>query len=278
MRVIAILAVYNEARVLAASLDNVVRQGVEFYVIDNESTDDTVAIAERYRDRGLVGIERFPRAGIYEWEKILRRKEELAQTLDADWFIHADADEIRLPPTPDESLVSALERADRSHFNAVNFFEFTFTPTRELPAHEHPRFQETMRHYYPFSPAFPWRMNAWKNQPDRVDLASSGGHVVRFDRLRASPEMYKMKHYLYLSVPHAIEKYIERTFALHEIERGWHGWRTKIAAQAIDLPSQREMRQYTSDAALDPTDPRIRHHLQDLHEAWEARARREGAA
>lgn len=277
MRVLAIIATYNEARVLATSLDNFVRQGVGFYVIDNDSTDSTVAIAERYGGSGLVGIERFPRTGVYEWRRILERKEELALTLEADWFIHADADEIRLPPGPGETLAAALERADRLGFNAANFFEFTFTPTRESPAHEHPRFQETMKHYYPFAPFFPSRLNAWKKGPERVDLASSGGHVVCFSGLRMSPELFKMKHYLYLSVPHAIEKYIERKYAAHEVERGWHGWRPKISAEAIGLPFESELRLYTSDDALDYLNPRTRHYLEDLHETWAARTLGEDA-
>ena len=34
--------------------------------------------------------------------------------------------------------------------------------------------------YYPFLPSFPHRLNAWKKQPLKVDLASSGGHRVDF--------------------------------------------------------------------------------------------------
>ena len=53
-------------------------------------------------------------------------------------------------------------------------------PTIEAPDHDHPRFQETMRHYYPYSPGRPDRLNAWKRQDARVDLAASGGHQVSF--------------------------------------------------------------------------------------------------
>src|SRR3712207_8599948 len=98
MRVVAILAAYNEERFLAGCLEHLFEQGVDAYLIDNESTDRTVEIAERYLGRGLIGIENIPRAaGVFSWRPIIRRKEELAATLEADWFMHADPDEIRLP-------------------------------------------------------------------------------------------------------------------------------------------------------------------------------------
>ncbi|MDQ3254906.1 MAG: glycosyltransferase family 2 protein, partial [Acidobacteriota bacterium] len=95
---VAILASYNEERFIAPCLEHLFQQGIEVYLIDNSSTDDTVRIAERYLKKGLIGIETFPRSEFYVWKPILERKEQLAHTLDADWLMHADPDEIRLPP------------------------------------------------------------------------------------------------------------------------------------------------------------------------------------
>lgn len=95
LRIIALLATYNERRFIQASLEHNIAQGLEVYLIDNESTDDTVRIAEQYLGRGLIGIESFPRGGMIRWVELLKRKEQLAFTLDADWFIHIDADEFR---------------------------------------------------------------------------------------------------------------------------------------------------------------------------------------
>jgi cellulose synthase/poly-beta-1,6-N-acetylglucosamine synthase-like glycosyltransferase len=47
MRVIAILATYNEERFIANCLEHLFRQGVEVYLMDNDSEDETVAIARR---------------------------------------------------------------------------------------------------------------------------------------------------------------------------------------------------------------------------------------
>ncbi len=194
MRAIAILATYNEERFIEACLENLVSQGIEVYLVDNESSDHTVALAERYLKHGLIDIEILPRAGSYSWKSILGRKEELATSLDGDWFMHVDADEIRLPPTSNLTLLEVIGRTDQAGFNAINFFEYTFVPTVESPDHDHPNFQKTMCWYYPFQPIYPHRLNAWKRQPERVDLASSGGHKVHFKNLRMCPESCPMRH------------------------------------------------------------------------------------
>jgi glycosyltransferase involved in cell wall biosynthesis len=108
LRIVAILATYNEERFIAGCLDHLLSQGVEAYVCDNDSTDATVAIASRYLGAGVRGIERLPRDGTFRWRRILERKEELAAELDADWFIHLDADEIPLPPPRFGTLAEAF--------------------------------------------------------------------------------------------------------------------------------------------------------------------------
>jgi glycosyltransferase involved in cell wall biosynthesis len=264
-RVVALLATFNEERFITGCLEHLIGQGVEVYLIDNCSTDRTVEIAERYLGRGLIDIETFPRTeGVYKWRSILERKEQLATTLEADWFMHADADEVRLPPRSTRTLVQTFAEVEAQGYSAVNFLEFTFVPTREAPDHDHPHFWQTMRWYYPFLRWFPHRLNAWKRQPERVDLASSGGHRVQFPRLRMYPESFKMRHYLFLSVPHAIRKYVGKSYDPAEVQNGWHGWRARLMAERIELPSQKELRFYTTDDELDPSSPRTRH----VSEEW----------
>src|SRR5262245_13286108 len=102
-RVIAIIAAFNEADIISQVIGHLVENGIEVYLIDNHSTDDTVAQARPWLGRGLLHIESFPLAcsaearafEVFDWTAILRRKEELSQDLCADWFIHYDADEIR---------------------------------------------------------------------------------------------------------------------------------------------------------------------------------------
>jgi len=261
MRAVALLATYNEARFIRACLDNLIQQGFCVYLIDNTSTDATAAIARDYLGKGLIGIETLPRFGHYTWARILARKEELAMELDGDWFMHVDADEIRLPPPDSATIAEALTSVEEAGFNAVNFFEFTFVPTLESPDHDHPEFQETMRWYYPFLPSSPNRLNLWRRQPERVQLAPSGGHRVAFSGLRRFRVSFPMRHYLYLSREHAIEKYIERRYDPEELKRGWHRARAALRREDVGLISEARLRRYSADAALDATDPLTRHPL-----------------
>lgn len=263
MRAIALIATYNERRFIANCIDHLHRHGIGSYVIDNESTDGTPALAAVFKDRGLAGLETLPRRGRFSWAQVLQRKEQLAQELDADWFIHLDPDEIRLPPPWAPTLAAGLAEAGRRGFNAVNFSEFVFVPTREAPDHDHGRFMETMRHYYAYAPDASYRVNAWRKQAQRVDLVSSAGHHVAFPGRRVFGELFPMRHYLFLSRAHAVEKY-RRTYDLDEIVRGWHGWRVLAPSGEFPLPPASELRAYTDDASLDPRNPRKQHVLEGI--------------
>lgn len=275
LRVVALLATFNEERFVGSCIEHLATQGVSVYLIDNDSTDETVARAERHLGRGLVGIERLPRNGEFSLTSILQRKEELARTLEADWFIHHDADEIRAAPRGRRALADALTEIDAAGYNAVNFLEFTFVPTTESPRHDHPRFTDSMRHYYPFLPSFPHRLGTWKRQSAEVDLTSSAGHQLWFPGLRMWPESFPMRHYLFLSPEHAYEKYAGRLRTRSETAQGWGGWRTSLATAAqkdhidlLRLPRPDELRPYLGDALLDPSEPLTVHHW--IHE-WAER-------
>ena len=164
MKIVAILASYNEQRFIGACLDHYLQQGIHVYLLDNDSTDNTLEIAKQYLGRNLIGIERIPRNGLYQWQKILMRKEELADEIEADWLMHADPDEIRGAPNSRQTLAEAIAEIDKKGYNAVNFMEYTFLPVRESNDHDNAEFQKTMRWYYPFAQRHPHRLNAWKNR------------------------------------------------------------------------------------------------------------------
>ena len=105
----------NEATRLGAGLavlaESLRAQGLtdtQVIVSDNGSTDDTAEIARRYLGHGLVGMESLKRPEYFSLQRVLTRKQELAATLDADWFIHHDADEIRTGAKPGQTLAAAL--------------------------------------------------------------------------------------------------------------------------------------------------------------------------
>jgi hypothetical protein len=68
-----------------------------------------------------------------------------------------------------------------------------------------------------------------------------------------------MRHYQFLSVPHAIRKYALKQYDPAEVQKGWHDWRAKLRPDIIKLPSQAEMNTYVSDDQLDVSNPRTRH-------------------
>jgi len=74
MRIVGIVATYNEELVIAACLEHHIAQGIEIYLIDNDSEDRTVGIAEGYLGRGLIGIESLPRCEFFDLATILARK------------------------------------------------------------------------------------------------------------------------------------------------------------------------------------------------------------
>ena len=264
MLVVAILATRNEERFIEACLENLFKQEIEVYMLDNGSTDKTVKIAQRYLGRGLIGIEAVPDVGVSCIRERLERKERLAATLNADWFMHVDADEIHLPPRSDKTLKQAVQEVEAQGYNAVNFFEFTFIPIQEAPDHDHPDFQKTMRWYYPFLPSFFHRLNAWKRQPGPVQLAWSGGHKVRFPGLRMCPEPFPMRHYLFLSIPHAIRKWVNRRYDPAELELGMHRWRAKLKPEMLKLLTKEKLRTYVSDDQLDSSRPWTKSYLELL--------------
>lgn len=280
MRIVAILASYNEQRFIRACLEHYLQQGIEVYLLDNDSTDGTLDIAREYLGRNLIGIERIPRNGMYVWRDILMRKEEIADRLKADWLMHADPDEIRVAPDSRQTLAEAIADVDRQGYNAINFMEYTFIPVRESPDHDNDGFQKTMKWYYPYAQRHPHRLNAWKKQPAHfpgprallreivrnrrwripsVNLHDSGGHIVSFPGIHPYPVDFKLKHYIVLSLDHAIQKYVKKVYDPKEIA-GAHGWRATAKEHDFLLPSQNQMRLYTSDNELDPGNP-LKEHL-----------------
>jgi len=236
--IVALLAVRNEAPYMERCLRHLAEQGVQVYVIDNESTDNTVEIARSWEGRGVIGIERYPYPGYFDWQGLLARKAELACSLNADWFIHHDADEIRLCRHPGETLAHAIQRLDNEGYNAIDFEEFVFLPIfgEELVCGDD--YVEQLRLAYHFAPETEHRVNAWKKGEHSPDLAWSGGHRVKFPGLRLAPEKFILCHYPFLSLRHLGEKYNHaRSYSEYEVNSlGWHGRRANFSLAESWLP------------------------------------------
>jgi len=237
-------------------------QGVESYVIDNDSTDRTGAIARSFLGRGVIGMETFPRRGVFEWAPLLKRKEELHRELGADWYLHEDADQFRYAPNPFPTLRDGILAADRAGYNAVEFDVFDFLPTDETESYDHPRFIEEMRYYYYFKPQPLFQVKAWKNFGQTIDLVTSGGHCVAFEGRRIFPEPFVQRHYIALSREHAVEKYCRKKFSEEEVKvRGWHHPRPSLRPEDFRFPERSRLKLVTGDNTWDTSEPWTRRPL-----------------
>jgi hypothetical protein len=79
-----------------------------------------------------------------------------------------------------------------------------------------------------------------------------------------SPQSLYLRHYLYLSREHALEKFVLRSFAEDEVRDGWFGFRAHLSADMINFPSESELRVAGPDYLLDPSNPSKRHLLDDV--------------
>jgi predicted nucleic acid-binding Zn-ribbon protein len=228
--VTAIIAAYNEEDIIGLSIQHLIEQGVSVYLIDHSSTDGTVAEAQRFAGKGLIGIERFPDesgfpaedAQRFAWGHILERKQTLAQKLDGDWFIHQDADEFRESPWPHLDLCQAIRAVQAAGYNAIDFAGFNFAPTED----SYRKGDDLCTAFWYCEPAQGFarlRINAWKRSP--VDLVSSGGHEAIVPDRRVFPIRFLLRHYPIRNQAQGERKILqERQPRWDPAERagGWH--------------------------------------------------------
>lgn len=259
MKIIALLTVYNEALFIRRCLQHLRDQGISVYLIDNGSTDNTRKIAEDFLGNGVIRIDQLPRRGIFELEKILLKEEAVSREMDADWYIHLDADEIRQAPNPYRTLREGIEAVDRMGYNAINFDEFVFVPTNNEDNFENDAYPEEMKYYYFFEPQKLRRLNAWKNIGP-VDLHSYGGHKVNFPGMKIYPENFILRHYISLSRSHLIRKFCSRVVSETERgEKGWNNARASLHPKDLKLPSQASLKMLSNDNTWDRGEPLKKH-------------------
>ena len=255
-RVIALLAVRNEELFLERCLEHLYQNGILTYVIDNESTDNSVKIAQKFLQRGVISIGTIPYTGVFDLTAQLEFKQKLAKTLDADWFIHHDADEIRYAPSPFPTLLDGILHADQKGYNAINFDEFVFVPTSKKQTFEGTDYVQSMRHYYFFAPKPLRRINAWKKTDNELDLVSWGGHAVHFQGMKIFPQNFIMRHYLALSFAHACKKYGNTNqYKTSDVQKGWCNARVNFRKEKCTLPDINRLKEVDLNVDLDTSDP-----------------------
>jgi hypothetical protein len=225
--VIALISAYNEADIIETVVSDLITQGVQVYFMDDGSSDGTAAAVERHLGRGVVGIERLSKDAAsprFEWERILRRKAELASSLEGSWFIHHDADEFRESPWAHLSLKDAIQHVDALGYNAIDFAGLEFWPVDgRFRAGDDVR--EAFTFYSELAPYDRVQIRCWKKTKEPVDLASSGGHGVQFPGRKVFPVRFILRHYPIRGQAHGERKVFEERqnrFVDDERARGWH--------------------------------------------------------
>lgn len=214
------MACRNEADYLPTCLHHLVRNGLEFAIVDNGSTDGSISIARSAEFRPfLVDVRHAPFNGTFELDMLLQAKRALAESIGADWVMNICPDEILHPNRQGTTLAEEVAQFDRAGFNVVNFDEFVFLPVERAWQNGH-RGWPDMRHYYFFEPSRFRQMRLWK-PGQGLSNVRHGGHRLDGDK-RFAPESLVLRHYLFKSQQHAFEKFPQRHFAPEELARGWH--------------------------------------------------------
>ena len=250
-RVTAIMTAYNESDIIEPSIRKLVKGGVEVYVIDNWSNDGTYEIAKNLESEGVVrGVERWPTEGPARYDHLeqkLRRVGALASSLDSDWFIHHDVDEVRSAPWKGVSLRDGLQRVDSQGFNAVDHTVVLFPPV-DNGYSAGADFERHFRHFK-FGLHSP-QVRAWKNVGRPVDLAETAGHAVSFDGRKAYPYKFLLKHYPIRSESHGARKiHCDRLprYDPEERARGWHTQYEHLAKSATLLCKVEDLQPFDAD-------------------------------
>ena len=256
---LAVLCVRNESIHIRRCLRDLCMDGIDVVLLDNDSTDDTVAKARAFLGHGLLAIERLPWRGVFALADQLAAKERIARSYDHDWLVHVDADEWLCPVGPSPSLLDGIAQADAAGYNCVNFNEFVFVPLRG-ESFETEEYASLMKTYYFFEPYHPRLMRAWRRSSGLSNLAGSG-HFLTGGEIRCSPRDFALRHYVMLSEAHGRELYRQRPFASEELRIGMHENRLLIPDAElglVDAPALRRLA-YPNARDFDTAHPVTKH-------------------
>ena len=231
IRIAAIIIAHNESDILEDCLTHLHAQGINTYLIDDESDDATAEIASTLLKDGL--LTGYQRSGLQEdceerWTELLTLSRQKAETLDVDWIIHHDADELRESPWEGISLSQAISVIDRLGYNCIDHtvIEFLFYQEASTAA-DHAQLPSPIKrlnrfrfpaHQANFMQMKAWRKADWEGMTD-------GGHRVILTNQSIFPLKFLIKHYPLRSLEHAKRKVMAERISRFSAERkilGWH--------------------------------------------------------
>ena len=226
-KVLAIIHCYNEVDVIEKTINYLLEQEIDLYMVDNWSTDGSyekiVKMAKLYPER--IFCERFPEGGktdYYDWYHQMERSEQIACMTEYNWYMHYDADEIHISPWKGLNLREAIYKVEQLGYNTIDNTVIDFKLTEKNS--DRNIFAEDT--YFCFGDRIDHFMQrkTWKKS-ESVDLKSTGGHIAKISNNKTSVLNFLNKHYPLRSLEQAEKKiFVERKprFEKEQKERGWH--------------------------------------------------------
>lgn len=248
LKILAIIHTYNEEDVIQKTIEYLLKQGIDIYVLDNWSTDDTFnkvqEVQKKYQNR--LNLKKFPEnkpnGNDYDWTSQLHETEKLSKILNYDWYIHYDADEIRMAPFPNATLADMINFVDKLGYNAIDttVLDFRMTSVSDDIFGSNAYFELGRR------PTCFMQTKTWKKCSD-VDLASTGGHIARFNNQKVYPLKIINRHYPLRNIKQAEKKVFEDRlprFEKEKKEKGWHAQYDKIAKEKNFIYEKENLHKY----------------------------------
>ncbi len=183
-RVISIMTASNEESIILPSLNYLISNGIEVFVINNGSNDATGDLARSLLGKGVIDVEDFHSeslASSSQDERLLDRIVEISNTLKANWFIHQNANELRESPWPGTTLKDAIYYVNQCGFNCIDHAILNFSPVGDSfrPGLDFRAYYK----YYEWGPALDQsrQVNVWKHLDQQVHLTHKGNDNIDFE-------------------------------------------------------------------------------------------------
>jgi len=223
-KIIGILPVFNEADILSQTIAYTTKQGIPLVIVDNGSTDGSLAIERRFLRKGVLEVREVHPNPYYDIKEVLGEAYETALSYSPDWLFHLNADEFIESPYPGLNLAKAIQNEAEFGYNMiqVNIFDFQLT---ERDYQSKIRDVRKRLRYYSWISDFHYR--AWKNYPG-TDLLVHAGHKPVFPpgvEEKISPLKFALRHYKFRSVEHGLSKVFKDRLPRYDPKNralGWH--------------------------------------------------------
>jgi len=182
-RAISIMTASNDEDIILSSLNHLISNGIEVYVINYGSNDSTGELARSLLGKGVIGVEDIhieSSASSSQDERLLNKITEISKMLKADWFIHQNANELRESPWPSASLKDTIYYVDQRGFNCIDHTVLNFYPVGDdfRPGSDFSAYK-----YFDLvtDPNQSRQVNVWKHLDQHVHLSPEGDYNIDFE-------------------------------------------------------------------------------------------------